>query len=440
MSRKLAMPAVSLLALRAAQPSAVRGAPRMDSGGNSEQMLAQVQQELKRIGDEIKPVAEQALAQSKSAGEVSAETKATADKLLSQQTAFGKKQDELVNQLEGISSKQTELEQAFADGGRGNGSGQVMTMGQAFIAEDEKIKSFVGNGCSGTLAINVGNAITTADGSGGGLIYHEEERTPVNMPRRRLRIRQLITQGRTSSDLVKYRRQTTRTDATAMVAEEGTYPESAFGWTKAETSVKKIGAFTNISEESMDDADFLQSEIDTELRHGLDLEEEAQILAGDGTGENLHGLIPNATVFAAAAGLPNATHIDRLRLAILQVALADYIATGMVLHPTDWAAIELLKVGVADDRYIFGNPATGNTPMLWGKDVVDSNSMSVGEWLVGDFALAATIYDRSDAEVLISSEHDTNFIEDMLTMKARKRVALANKRPAALVTGNFTFA
>ena len=54
--------------------------------------------------------------------------------------------------------------------------------------------------------------------------------------------------------------------------------------------------------------------------------------------------------------------------------------------------------------------------------------------------MAATFYDRRETEVLISSEHDTNFVEDMLTMKARKRVALAVKRALAMVTGDFTFA
>ena len=78
--------------------------------------------------------------------------------------------------------------------------------------------------------------------------------------------------------------------------------------------------------------------------------------------------------------------------------------------------------------------------MLWGKDVVETNTMSVGEWLVGDLAMAATLYDRQDAEVLFSTEHDQNFVEDMVTMKARKRVALAIKRALAMVTGNFTFA
>ena len=34
------------------------------------------------------------------------------------------------------------------------------------------------------------------------------------------------------------------------------------------------------------------------------------------------------------------TVIDRIRLALLQVALAEYAADGLILNPIDWAMIE----------------------------------------------------------------------------------------------------
>jgi hypothetical protein len=46
--------------------------------------------------------------------------------------------------------------------------------------------------------------------------------------------------------------------------------------------------------------------------------------------------------------------IDQLRLAMLQASLAEFPADGMILHPTDWARIELLKDG--EDRYLWSNP------------------------------------------------------------------------------------
>ena len=100
---------------------------------------------------------------------------------------------------------------------------------------------------------------------------------------------------------------------------------------------------------------------------------------------------------------------------MLQVALNDYAATGITLHQTDWAAIELLKD--TSGRYIFGDPNVLSTPRLWGLDAVATASHGLGEWMVGNFAMAATIYDRQDVEVLISSEHGNNFIEGMKSRK-----------------------
>ncbi|TRD21904.1 phage major capsid protein [Palleronia caenipelagi] len=432
---KIMMPVISVAALAAACPNALRGSVRMDAGDNPEALLKEVNQQLQTLNGEIKKTAEQALKESKAAGDLSAATKATTDELLARQSATMKAVDDLKALVEGVETKTLEISQQVAAGG-GSSKSSVMSLGQAVLAEGaDRIKTYKG----GTLSLTIQNAVTTASGSGGGLIYHEEEREPVRMPRRRLLVRNLLMPGRTNSDQVHYRKQVLRTSGAGMVAETTPSGASEFGWDKAVERVKKIATHTNISEEALADADQLQSEIDGELRYLIDLEEEKQIVAGDGVGENLTGLLTQAPAFVAAAGLPNANRIDRLRLALLQVTLEDYMPAEILLNPTDWAAIELQKVGGTDERYVYGDPGAQATPRLWGKDVVETNTMSVGEWLVGDLAMAATYYDRSETEVLLSTEHDQNFIEDMITMKARKRVAMAIKRALAMVKGNFTF-
>lgn len=432
--KRMFMPAVSLLALSAAQPAAVIGAPRMDAG-NTAQLLAEVKTELARVGDQVKQTAEAALAETKKHGEMNQELKNQSDKLLTDFHGLSSAQNKLEGIMEGLESRTLEVEQMIASGG-GGGKTERVTAGME-IANDERLKAYVEGGAQGSITLRPKNAITSADASGGGLIWADRETDPVGMPRRQLVIRNLMNVTTTESDVIRYTKQTLRTNAAAMVAEEGTMPESAYGWTKAETNVRKIAHITHASDEALADSGQLSGLIDGEMRYGLDLEEENQIVAGDGTGENLTGLLTDATAFSAAAGLPDATRIDRLRLGLLQVALANYAANGITIHPTDWAAIELLKDTTG--RYIFGDPNTLKTPMLWGLDAVPTLSLSVGEWMVGNFFMAATLYDRQDTEILISSEHGTNFVEGMKTVRGTKRLAQANKRPAALVTGDFTF-
>lgn len=107
----------------------------------------------------------------------------------------------------------------------------------------------------------------------------------------------------------------------------------------------------------------------------------------------------------------------------------------MVLNEIDWALIETAKD--SENRYIFANPLQLAGPVLWGRPVVPTTEIDEDKFLVGAFRAAATIYDRMDTEVLISSEDRDNFVKNMLTVRAEKRLALAIKRAAALIYGDF---
>jgi HK97 family phage major capsid protein len=434
--KKAILNTAALAAMMAAAPAAVIARPKAEAPGDVAALLKEVQTSVKGMREDLFPKAEKALKDAAKAGEIGVELKAEIDKLLPQFNAFTSAQSKLEGKLEAMESRALDLEQTVAAGISGRG-GKSVSAGRE-LAESDELKAYLAAGRPGALEMGVKAQITTVGGSGGGLIWSDREPAPVNMPRRNLLIRSLlnvVTTGQTGS--VEYTRQTTRTNNAAMVAETAAAPASTFGWTKAEAIMRKIAHVTHVSEEALSDAAMLEGEVNGELAYGLDLVEETQLLTGNGSGQNLSGLITNATAFSAAAGLPNAQRIDRLRLAILQVTLADYAADAIVLNPTDWAAIELLKD--AENRYLFGVPGNPGNPALWRLPIVESNSMTAGTWLVGSMRMAATLYDRMETMIRISSEHGDNFVEGMLTMKATKRVALAVKRPASLVTGNFTF-
>ncbi len=439
MTKHIMPRALGAFGLLAAAPSALIGSVRADAGldpAKIEKLLGEVKQELTRVGDDVKKTAEQALQQSKTAGDVSAEVKNTADKLLTAQSALEKAQGDLRQQLEVLSTRNTDLEQKLA-GRRGSADEPRQTLGQ-MVAGNDKVKAFIEGGASGQVRITVQNAITSATGSGGGLINPQRDTEVIGIPKRTMTIRSLLSVGRTTSNLVQYAKQLARTNNAAVVAETTMKPESIYTWTTADAPVRTIAHWVPISRQAMDDIPQLQGELDDELRYGLDLSEEAEILKGNGTGEHLSGLIPNATAYDAPLVIAGRTKIDVLRLAILQASLAEYPADGMVLHPSDWAGIELTKD--ADNRYIFANVQGTVTPQLWGKPVVGTQANTLGDFLVGAFRAAAKIYDRMDVEVLLSTEDRDNFVKNMITARAEKRLALAVRRPAALVYGNFAAA
>ncbi|WP_421565917.1 phage major capsid protein [Ochrobactrum sp. EDr1-4] len=432
------MPSVALAALMAARPAGIVGSVRNDAQ-NIEKLLGEVKSELARVGGDVKQTAEDALKQAKESGTLTAEVKQKADELLMAQGKLSAAHDKLTERLESLETKSTDIEQRVASRRGGGGEQSVKSLGQ-MVGESEDLKNFVNkSGAKGAVRIVIQNAITSAPGSAGPLITPQRDTEIVGIPRRQMTIRQLLSVGETASNSIEFARMVTRDNKAGVVAEGAQKPESNYIWEVADAPVRTIAHWVPVSRQAMDDVSQLQSEIDGELRYGLDFVEEAELLKGDGTGQHIHGLVPQATPYAnPGVTVVNATKIDILRLAILQASLAEYPADGIVLNPTDWADIELTKDG--ENRYIFANVIQLAGPQLWGRPVIATQAMDLDEFLTGAFRMAAKIWDRMETEVLISSEDRDNFIKNMLTVRAERRLALAVKRRAALVTGDFATA
>ncbi|MDH0117380.1 phage major capsid protein [Rhizobium pusense] len=254
------------------------------------------------------------------------------------------------------------------------------------------------------------------------------------LPERQLTIRDLVMPGQTSSSSIEYVKETGFTNNAAPVAETTAKPYSDLTFDMTSSPVRVLAHLFKASRQILDDAPALRSYIDGRARYGLRFVEENQLLNGSGTGQNLHGLVPQATAFNPAFAASDETAIDRLRLAVLQVVLAEYPATAFVLNPIDWAKIELTKD--AGGNYIIGNPQGSLTPTLWNLPVVSTQAMAAGEFLTGAFSFAAQIFDRMDIEVLLSSENVDDFEKNLFTIRAEERLAFAVYRPESFVTGD----
>ncbi len=272
-------------------------------------------------------------------------------------------------------------------------------------------------------------------GSAGGLVQPQLNPGILMPGLRRLTIRDLLAQGRISSNSLEYVRENVYTNAAAPVAEGTLKPESNLTFTKETANVKTIAHWIQASRQIMDDAPMLESYVNNRLMYGLGLVEEAQLLNGDGTGDNLTGLNQVATAYDATLDATGDTRADRIAHAIFQVSESEFEASGIVLNPRDWHAIALLKD--SEGRYIFGGPAAFAAKVMWGMPVVATKAQTQGTFTVGGFDLASQIWDRMDATVEISREDRDNFVKNMLTILCEERLALAHYRPTAIVKGTF---
>jgi len=392
------------------------------------QLLAKMSAELEKASSDFSAKAEAALGEAKKAGTLSAETKAAVDEMALKFNTLTEAEKQLKAQL-------GELEQEFARIPTQASTSQRETLGGTVIKSEalaEFAKSIQGNR---RVSVPV-NAALLSTGVAEGVV--EPQRLPGIdvMPKQRLFIRDLIAPGRTTSPAIFWVQQTGFTNAARVVAENTTKPYSDIQFNTKITPVTTIAHMFKASKQILDDFAQLQSTIDAEMRYGLKYAEESEILFGDGTGVHLHGIVPQAEAYSAAFEPDAMTPIDQLRLAMLQSQLARLPASGHVLHFTDWAKIELTKDTLG--RYIIGNPLSLAGPTLWGLPVVATELAAfLGKFLTGAFQTGAQIFDREDANVVISTENADDFEKNMISIRCEERLALAVKRPESFIYGTF---
>lgn len=379
--------------------------------------VTEIQKAVDKLTDQVREKAEKAVAEAQRGIKLTEDQKAVVDDLMTKQNAARAELDDLL--------------QKFARRGAEREQGP-QSAGYKFI-ESEAYKALGGEIQRGqSVRVDV-KAITSLAGSAGVLVAPDRQAGVLALPQRPLRVRDLLAPGRTSGTLIQYFRETGFTNNAAPVAEGTRKPESTFSLEQRDAKVIKLAHFIKATTEILADAPGLQSMIDERLRYGLDYVEDVQLLMGSGVGNNLPGIYTTASAYMAPFAVTGATQIDVLRLAFLQGELALLPADAAVLHPQDWAKIELLKDTTG--RYLIGNPQGSLAPTLWGRRIVTTLAMTANQFLAGNFRQSAQIFDREDANVVVSTENEDDFVMNRVTILAEERLALADYRPEARVKG-----
>ena len=343
---------------------------------------------------------------------------------------------EALTTLNDTKTRLDDVEQKLAR--RGAGATTEKSIAEQLM-ETEQFKSYAQDprtNKSAKLMVKATITSATADaaGSAGALVVEHRVPGVVATPERKLTIRDLLMPGTTDSNAITYVREKLFTNNAAAQASEGAKKaQSDLQFEEITTGVKTLAHFVKASRQILDDAAMLQSYINGRLTYGLKLVEDKQLLSGDGASGGLTGIMNVAQAFADPAKLAAYTIIDQLRLAQLQVILAEYPSNGFVLNPIDWAKIELEKDGMG--RNIIGNPQSLAQPTLWGIPVVQTQAMAAGSFLTGAFDLGAQIFDRQQSGIAVSTENEDDFVKNLVTVLCEERLALAIYRPEAFVKG-----
>lgn len=263
-------------------------------------------------------------------------------------------------------------------------------------------------------------------------------------PTRPVHIRQLIPQGSTSSDVIRFVKESGYSNGAATAAEGSTLAQSDFDMTASDSNVRKIGTYFRISEEMLADTPQLTSYISARAPEKLLNVEDTQILSGNGTAPNLSGIITDAADFDVSSGgafyqsVESANEFDVLVASLNQLALSNYQASYILLHPTDFHKILLLKD--SQNNYLKDQVYSGLQPNFMGVPVIINNAISAGSFLCGNFNVGSQLWIRDNVNVEFFREDGTNVRDGFVTVRVSERIALTNYLPNAFVNGSFSTA
>ena len=311
--------------------------------------------------------------------------------------------------------------------------------GQTFV-ESEAYKAVKDKGLPiKSQAVQVKTLITGASlGNLAGYLY-PSYRIPeiVEDPRRAARVRSLLNVIPTTAGAIEWIRESGFTNNADVVAEGEEKGESAITFENKSNTIKTIAHWIPVTKQILADAPGLQAYIDSKLIYGLYLKEDDELLYGTGEDGDIHGITTDADVqtYSWSDGTAGDTKLDAIRRAMTKAYLAYYPVDGIVLHPSDWEDIELLKS--SDGMYVWVNVNVGGQERLWRTPVVVSAALTEGTFLTGSFGLGATLWDRQEVTISVSGSHSDFFIKNKLAILCEERVELTVERPESFVIGTF---
>jgi hypothetical protein len=200
----------------------------------------------------------------------------------------------------------------------------------------------------------------------------------------------LIPQTQTTQAAIKYIEETTYTNAAAPVSEGAVKPEAALALTERTALVSKIAVNLPVSKEQLDDVPRVRDYIDNRLTLMVEQTLENQILTGTGTPPQLAGILGGTYTNLLNQARGTDPGPDAIYKAMLQIRVTGKAAaSGIVMNPTDWANIRLLRT--VEGIYLWGNPSETGADRIWGLPVIQTTNLTAGNAIVADWTYSELV-------------------------------------------------
>ena len=275
--------------------------------------------------------------------------------------------------------------------------------------------------------------------------YYDAELTAVDPTiregyRRELTIWNLFNHETTEKDTVKWFTEGTMEGSAAMTAELGAFSRIHVNEPTPHTeSLKKVTSIWTQSDEILTDAPRFVSHINNRAAYNLDTVVEDQLVAGDGTGNNITGITNASGILTATATGYDMDFIESLldKRTLIRKATPNFNVDTLLVADEDYDT--LLKIKNSAGQYLLGGPVgfvygQGVTigRNLWNTiTIVPTPALSSGTSILGSFKAGATIYEHVTGRKFDVGYDGEDFSHGRVSFRAYQRFCLAVEYPAA---------
>jgi len=272
----------------------------------------------------------------------------------------------------------------------------------------------------------------------------------IGLQQRPLTVRDLfVNETMAMGDTIEYAQQTGFDNEAAAVAQAiaadgtgltgGVKPQSSIAWTEQTAPARWIATYMVASRQALADESQVRSLIDNQGRLMLALEEEDQLLNGNGTAPNISGILDQGSLqLLDVSAYWDDKNLDAIRTArrLVRTGTSRLRPTFVLVNPIDSEEFDLMQD--SEGRYRAGDPFAsimGNTDdsaPIWRLRRVESEAIAAGTVLVGARE-GATVWERQPLTVLTADQHSDFFVRNLVVILFEERLAFPVYFPTAFV-------
>lgn len=335
---------------------------------------------------------------------------------------------ELSEQFKSLSAQMTELAQKQTAAAQMEA--KPLSAAEEFVKSEQYKQLIAGN--TQRARFEVKNTVT----SGSTTVFPDQKPGIIPGNFAPVSIRAALTSIAVSTNMVNALREASWTNSAAEASQGAAKAESDATFEQYNVPITTVAHWIKISNQLLADAPAVVAYIETRLRDGLAQRVDAQLLNGNGTSPNLSGLTDsgNFTAYTATSDDLLSDAINRAKYALWATGNAP---DTVIVNPADWGAMERTREGAGTGQYLYGMPGMSAGMNPFGVNVVLSNNMTAGKFLIGALRTSAVVYNRSGA-VIEMGYQNADFTNNLITIRAEERLGLGTERPAGILYGNFS--